>query len=66
MAEIKTEDKWRAESDLRVLMEAEEIKRDSKRLKAAREELSRKRKDLDGVQFETSQEDRRTDIRKRR
>jgi len=33
----KEEEKWRAESDLRTLTEAEEIKRDPKRLKYAQD-----------------------------
>lgn len=33
----KEEERWRAESDLRTLTEAEEIKRDPKRLKRAQD-----------------------------
>lgn len=58
--------KWEAEDDLRTLMRAEEIKCDSKRLKAAREMLKAKKEELKDVEFEISAEDRRSDLRKRR
>lgn len=45
------EDEWQAESDLRTLIEAEKIRKDSKRLKAAmkkREEMQATLKNVKG------------------
>lgn len=58
--------KWQADSDLRCLMEAEAIKADSARLKAAKAALAAKKEELKGVEFEVSVEDRREDLKKRR
>lgn len=38
----KQEEKWQAESDMRTLVEAEEIKRDPKRLAAAKKQAQEK------------------------
>ena len=43
------EDEWRAESDLRTLMEAEAIEKDPKRLKAAQAMARKKLLDLAGI-----------------
>ena len=42
MKEAKSPDDWRTEEDMRILMEAEKIKKDSKRMKAAQACAKRK------------------------
>jgi len=49
---IEPDRDWRAESDMRTLAEAEEIKRDSKRHKAALAKAAEKMKDLQKLQPE--------------
>lgn len=54
---MSSEDKkWRAESDLRILMEAEAINKDAERLKAARSLAKAKLLDLAGVAKEYEDE----------
>ncbi len=43
------DNEWRAESDLRTLMECEAIEKDPKRLKAAQELAKKKLLDLAGI-----------------
>jgi len=43
------EKKWRAESDLRTLIEAEKVKRDKARLKAAMDIKREMKRDLDNL-----------------
>lgn len=43
------EAKWQAEQDMRTLMEAEQIKRDPKRLKAAKEAAKKKLEEAKAV-----------------
>ncbi|MBF5006859.1 hypothetical protein [Diaphorobacter caeni] len=47
---VEPDHDWRAESDMRTLAEAEEIKRDSKRHKAALAKAAAKIKDLQTLQ----------------
>jgi hypothetical protein len=54
---METDKDWQAEDDLRCLMHAEEVKRDSKRLKAAMALAKEKMKDLESVKMELSPED---------
>lgn len=49
--------KWRAESDLRTLIEAEQIEKDPKRIKAARELAKTKMLEVAAVAAEGESED---------
>lgn len=49
LAMAASERDWRAESDLHTLIEAEKIKRDQKRLRAAMKKRKEMEKDLDRV-----------------
>lgn len=46
----KEENNWRAEDDLRTLIEAEKIKQDKSRIKAAMEKKRQLKKALDGME----------------
>lgn len=46
----KQEQEWQAENDLRTLIDAEKIKRDPKRLKAAMAKRKEMKKDLDAIE----------------
>lgn len=48
----KSEQEWRAESDMRALAEAEEIRKDPKRLKAALAKAKEKIAELQSLQTE--------------
>lgn len=49
-AMAKQEDEWQAESDLRILIDAEKIKRDPKRLRAAMRKRKDMKTDLDAIE----------------
>ncbi|BEP34336.1 hypothetical protein GmRootV59_13100 [Variovorax sp. V59] len=51
--QLKTEEDYRAESDLRTLAQAEEIRKDSKRMKAALAKAKEKIAALQAVQAES-------------
>lgn len=52
----KTEAEWRAEEDMRTLMEAEKIRKDSKRLKAAQAAAKKKLAEMHKVAETTPRE----------
>ncbi len=54
----KEEARWRAESDLRTLMEAETIKCDPARMKAARALVGEKKEELQAVALELTDSDK--------
>lgn len=47
---VSSDDKWQAEDDLRTLVRAEEIRKDSKRFKAATAMAKEKVKELNALQ----------------
>lgn len=53
---VKSEDDWRAESDLHTLMEAEKIKRDPKRLAKAQALAKKKMMDVAAVAAEADED----------
>lgn len=55
IAAVKSEDDWRAESDLHTLMEAEKIKKDPKRLAKAQALAKQKMMDVAAVASEGSE-----------
>lgn len=55
---VKEEARWKAESDLRTMMEAERIKADPKRLAAVQSVIAEQKKDLASVAFEASGADK--------
>lgn len=50
VGDSKSEKEWQAESDLRTLIEAEKIKKDQKRLKAAMQQKRKMKKALESVE----------------